>query len=185
MGVFGRQSFYVDNPGSAKAPTINDDSTRGFEVGSSWYDTRFGINWVCNSATAGAALWSPMTGEQVLATLIGGNMNITTDQPFLPKFNLVGLKYAVSKILVTNASIDLTAADGGVYSAAAKGGVAIVAAAQVYTALATATALLSLTIAAAGSASVFSAVPILSLTGAQGAAATADFYLIGNIIPLG
>lgn len=185
MGVFGRQSFYVDNPGSAAAPTANDDTSRGFEAGSSWYDTRFNVVWYCVDATVGAAKWTPMTSEVVLASIIGANMNITTDQPMLSKFDLTMLKYGVSKILVTNASTSLTTAAGGIYSAAAKGGVAIVAAAQVYTGLTVAASLLNLTIATAGGNQVFSVAPVLSLTTPQGGEATADLYLIGNIIPLG
>ena len=183
MAVFGRQSLYQDNPGSPVPPGPQDDVTLGFGVGSSWFVTPTGIFWYCTDATQGAAKWTPIAAGAVLATLIGANMNITTDQPFTSNFDLGSLSYAVSKILVTNASISLTTAVGGIYTAAAKGGTAIVAADQVYSALTSPTSLLSLTITAAGSGSVWSVDPILSLTTPQGAAATADFYLIGDIIP--
>lgn len=184
MAQFGRTTVNFNNPGSASTPGINDDVTAGFAIGSSWYDTRTNIVWNCVNATAGAARWAPVAAGQILASLIGANMNVATDQPMSPHFDLTTIKFSVAKILVTNASLSLTTAAGGIYDTAAKGGNAIVAAGQVYSALTAATKLLSLTIASAGSSNVFSVVPILSLTTGQGAAATADFYLIGDIIPL-
>jgi len=183
MGQFGRVSFAQGNPGEAASPTALNDSTQGYSVGSSWYDTRSNLFWTCNDATPGAAKWIFIQAD-LIGRAMGANMNVTTDQPFVMSYDVTLSKFAVSKILVTNASVSLTTAAGGVYSAATKGGTAIVAAAQVYTALTAATSLLALTIAAAGSASVFSVAPILSLTTAQGAAATADFYLFGNVLPL-
>ncbi len=185
MTAFGRVFLYTDNPGQAAAPSATDDVNKGYGVGSRWYDTRFNVWWGCVDNSAGAAKWFPHAVETCLASLIGANMNATTDQPFNPHFDLTLGNFSVSKILATNASISLTTAAGGIYTAAAKGGTAIVAAAQAYSGLTLATSLLGLTIATAGSGSTFNVVPILSLTTAQGAAATADLYLIGTIIPAG
>lgn len=113
--------------------------------------------------------------RQVLFQLIGADMNVLTDQPFVQyqPFST----YLLEDIICTNASVDLTAADGGIYTAASKGGTAIVANTQVYTALTAANKVLALTIAARES----NALDLyLSLTGAQGAAATADFYVLGT-----
>jgi hypothetical protein len=124
--------------------------------------------------------------SQLLARLVGANMNVTTDQviPWLvgsgPNANL--FRYRVDSILVTNASISLTTAVGGIYDTASKGGVAIVAAAQAYSGLTAAGLGIELTIAAAGRG-LLTAAPILSLTTAQGAAATADVYVFGRFIP--
>ena len=183
MTAFGRQSVYVDNPLANVAPGLFDDTNAGYSVGSRWFESGADIWWVCQDATAGAAKWAPQAGGQILGSLIGANMNSTGDQPFVMHFDATTEKFAISKILVTNASTSLTTAAGGIYDTAAKGGNAIVAAAQVYTALTAAGKLLSLTIAAAGSGNVFSVAPILSLTTAQGAAATADFYLFGDVLP--
>ena len=116
----------------------------------------------------------------LLGSLLGANFNSTADQPILLTVPSTSL-YRVSKITVTNASISLTTAAGGVYDAAAKGGDAIVAAGQVYTALSTSKKALDLTIAAnlrlpAGTGLW------LSLTTAQGAAATADVYVFGDLL---
>lgn len=114
--------------------------------------------------------------EQLLFRLIDADMNVTTDQAFTKEWAFA--KYTVTRILVNGASIDLTAADGGIYAAAAKAGDPLVAAEQVYTALTAAAKGLDLTLTA-DALGILTATPILSLTGAQGAAATADFYIFG------
>lgn len=180
MANFGRATIY-QSASAPNPPNANNDSTQGFDIGSDWTDTNTGVVWNCVSNSTGAARWQPEMIESLLGRLIGADMNVTTDQTFSMNIPLL-VPFTISKILATNASIDLTAADGGIYDAAAKGGNAIVANTQVYTALTTSSKLLSLTIAAAGSGNVFQVAPILSLTGAQGEAATCDFYLIGNVL---
>lgn len=117
---------------------------------------------------------------QVLFTLINADMNVLTDQAFTKAWDFEN--YLITDIVVNDASVSLTAADGGIYQAASKAGNAIVASTQVYTTLDTvATKGMSLTLTAFAKA-ILTATPILSLTGTQGGAATADFYIIG--IPL-
>lgn len=114
--------------------------------------------------------------EQVLFKL-SANMNTTADQPFAPVGATTG-RYVITQIRARNASVSLTTAAGGVYTAASKGGSAIVAAAQAYSALSSGALGLDLTVAAAGLGEL-SVTPILSLTTAQGAAATLDLLVIG------
>ena len=118
--------------------------------------------------------------DQLIGKLIGANMNVTTDQA-IPITRIGSQKYLITKIFVTNASTSLTAADGGIYTATSKGGTAIVAAAQVYTALTAATVGLDLTLAVNNTYVLDNL--YLSLTGAQGGAATADIYVFGIILP--
>ena len=118
--------------------------------------------------------------DQLLGKLIGANMNVTTDQA-IPITRIGTQKYLITKIFVTNASTSLTAADGGIYTATSKGGTAIVAAAQVYTALTAATVGLDLTLAVNNTYVLDNL--YLSLTGAQGGAATADIYVFGIVLP--
>lgn len=116
-------------------------------------------------------------GEAPLGVLMAANMNVTTDQaiPIRPGVS----KFRPTKIVVTGASVSLTTAAGGVYTAAAKGGSAIVAAAQAYSALTAATKALALTLAITDT--VYSLDKLyLSLTTAQGAAATANVFLFGE-----
>ncbi len=124
------------------------------------------------------------TGAYVLlGKLTSANMNVTTDQGIAIHLPAGVAKYTVEKIDVTNAAVSLTTAAGGIYTAVAKGGTAIVAAAQAYAALnGTAAKLLSLTLAVTNS--TFTA-PILylSLTTPQGGAALADVYIWGRLLP--
>lgn len=114
----------------------------------------------------------------LLGKLLGANMNVTTDQAIA----LAGADCVVTEILVTKASISLTTAAGGFYSAAAKGGTAIVAAGQTYAALTANTLAMKPAIAALlrGLSQIF-----FSLTTAQGAAATADIYVYGYLLDQG
>lgn len=125
--------------------------------------------------------------NQLLARLIGANMNVTTDQaiPWVAGAapNAALYRYVIDRILVHNASVSLTTAAGGVYDAVSKpaGGI-IVAAAQAYSGLTGPTLGLELTIAAFGRG-IFAVPPVFSLTTAQGAPATADIYVFGRFLP--
>lgn len=132
----------------------------------------------------GCILYGLGNADYLLGTLIGANFNVTTDQ-VIPLPNLpAGVAWAPRRISVRNASTSLTTAAGGIYTAASKGGTAIVAAAQAYSALTTAALYLDLTIAAAGKTSLAATQTslYLSLTTGQGAAATADVYVWGELV---
>jgi Tfp pilus assembly protein PilV len=167
-----------DNFASAGAPGTTSDTTQGYAIGSRWIDTNTGLLWTCTDATTNAAVWRPAV--PLIGRLIGANMNATTDQA-IPLFVPATAAYKVAKITVTNASANLTTAVGGFYTATSKGGVALVANTQVYTALSTAGKSLDVTLAAAAAITNAAATPLyLSLTTAQGTAATADVYVFGD-----
>ena len=121
--------------------------------------------------------------QKVLALITDADFNDTNDQPILLPERMQALM--LTAILITIAGVSLTIAVGGLYPAASKAGTAIVAASQVYTALTTANKILSATLAGTAGSTRFSRTELadwaiyLSLTTAQGAAATADVYLIG------
>ena len=121
---------------------------------------------------------TPVTSG-LLGSLLSADMNVDTNQAIA----IAASKYVIRKIIVTNASISLTTAVGGIYDAVAKGGNVIVANTQVYSALTTAAKFVDLTLAAfpAGTA-LTSASVYLSLTTPQGAAATADVYIFGDVL---
>jgi len=115
--------------------------------------------------------------DPILGKLLGANMNSVADQA-IP---ITATKYIVRRIVVTNASANLTLAVGGFYTAASKGGTAVVANTQVYTALSASTKTLDLTLAAL--TDVLSVATLyFALTVAQGGAATADIYVIGDAL---
>lgn len=128
---------------------------------------------------------------RVIAKLIGANFNVTTDQELPIQISddddVVTEHegdYIVDSIIVRNASTSLTTAVGGVYTAAAKGGSAIVAAGQVYSALTSAVKWKALTLASIALTDVLngaSSTLYLSLSTPQGAAATADVYVYGRL----
>lgn len=135
----------------------------------------------------------PVTAAQkVLAAFFNANFNTTSDQPLL--VNPAITAFQLTGIVVTNASISLSAAVGGFYTAAAKGGSQIVANTQVYSSLTTANLLLQATLTAFANTARFSSNNLsllpninnlqslavyLALTTPQSAPATADVYLIG------
>lgn len=127
----------------------------------------FTFGMFSNSNTSGMGM-----NEVVIGTLIGANFNITTDQ----SITVLAGSWRITKIQVTNASVSMTTAAGGFYPSASKGGVPIVAASQVYSALTSSSVILNCTVAGANSV----VTPIyLSLTTGQGAAATADVRVYG------
>jgi hypothetical protein len=117
--------------------------------------------------------------DKVLGKKIGANFNVTTDQAITIESD----KYIIRKIIATNASIELDTAEGGIYTDTAKGGVDLVAATQAYTALTTSAKYADLTLEAEVGTDVRTEGTLyLSLTAAQGAAATADIFIIGDDI---
>ena len=124
--------------------------------------------------------YEPAPKDIILGRLIGANMNSTGDQ--LIAINAA--KYVIRRIVVVNASANLTLAAGGFYTAASKGGTTIVAATQLYAALTAAAKFLDVTLAAILGTDVRTeGILYLSLTTGQGAAATADVYVIGDVLP--
>lgn len=115
--------------------------------------------------------------SKLLGRLIGANMNSAADQ-VIP---IDSQRYVVRRVLVTNASINLTTAVGGFYTAASKGGTAIIANTQAYSALSASTKFLDCTLETILTTDVRTETKLyLSLTTPQGAAATADIYIVGD-----
>lgn len=115
----------------------------------------------------------------LLGKLTGANFNVTTDQAITINNTT---RYIIRSIVVTNASISLDTALGGIYAAASKT-TALVAAGQAYSALTAAAKYLDLTLEAIVSTDTRTQTTLyLSLSTPQGAAATADVYVFGDII---
>jgi hypothetical protein len=174
----------LSNLSATTDPGVANDNTQDYGVGSKWLNTATGVEWQAITVATGAAVWVPLVSAgMLLGRIIGANMNVTTDQPFIMTSWAALNKCRITKVTCKNASVSLTTAAGGIYSAASKGGTALVASGQVYSNLTAATLALDLTIASTPGLTVQAAgyAPILSLTTGQGTAATADFYLFGDI----
>lgn len=119
--------------------------------------------------------------QQKLFQLLGANMQLTTDQQFTKLF--AGTNYVITKIIANRASGGTTVAcAGGIYTAASKGGSALVASAQSWINLSGANKIVDATLAALIATDLQSAIPYLSLTTGSTAAATADIYIYGVVI---
>jgi len=58
----GAYTAHKSNLSAAAAPTVNDDGTAGYSVGSRWIDTTNDKEYVCLDITTGAAVWTETTG---------------------------------------------------------------------------------------------------------------------------
>ena len=121
----------------------------------------------------------------IIGSIKAANFNVTTDQGIAVQIPAGFTKYVVTGMVAYNASISLTTAVGGLYNATSKpGGGILVAAAQVYTALTASGKYVPATLAALATTDVQTAATMyLSLTIAQGAAATADVAILGYFLP--
>jgi hypothetical protein len=159
-------------------PTVNHDTSNGWEQGDFYMNSVTGVMWFCFGNAVGAALWVPLPreGASVIAVLKSANMNSTADQA-LTLYMPTGVAFRPTKITIKNASISLTTAAGGFYTGAAKSGTALVSSGQAYSSLTTSALALDATLAAATTVLAAGTPLYLSLTTAQGAAATADVYV--------
>lgn len=167
----------------ALSPTAN--KTYVLQSGATYIADGFGI--ISNVANfddmsslivAGCTQLAP-TPQNLIGKLLGANFNTVVDQQITMFF---GGKYRPTSIVATNTSVaGMNTAVGGIYTAAAKGGTKIVNNTQIYTGLTNALTALELTLNAPtlvlGAASPL----YFALTTAQGAPATADLFLYGQI----
>lgn len=136
----------------------------------------------------------PITAAQkVIGSLFQANFNSpSADQAILISTGITA--FMLTGIVVTNASVSLTTAQGGFYSQVNQGGSVIVASGQVYSSLTTPNLLLQPTLTNFAQTARFSSANLtttlgpsginvlqffLNLTAGQGAAATADVYALG------
>jgi hypothetical protein len=148
-------------------------------VGDIWQDSvRVELRRLCITISGSTCTqWS--TTNSVLGRLVGADFNLATDQAI----TIYAPRYIIRKITVYNASVNMTTAAGGVYPTTSKGGTAIVAAGQVYTALTGSTKYVDLTLTASVGTDRNTAQTIyLSLTTPQGVAATATVDVIGDVM---
>src|SRR5262245_58763839 len=130
------------------------------------------------------AAWVANPGLVVMK-FTGINMNTTADQQIPIVLPSGVTKWTVNAFLATNPSTSLagSAAAGGIYTAAAKTGTAILGAGQTYTPLVVADDLQTLNTGLVTN-KTFSTSPIFfSLTTAHGSAATIDLYVYLRPMP--
>ena len=111
---------------------------------------------------------------RLLAVVTGVNVNATGDQAVLPIQNATS--YSVSNVVFTNASVSLSSAAAGLFTASTAGGTAIVSNAAL-SALSASTVVSQRTVAT--TALQTAQTLYLNVGTAQGAAATMDVYVYG------
>jgi hypothetical protein len=169
-------------PGSGSNPGYTADAA-GIVTGVGANDVDSLIKSGCDIVGIGA--------NTLIGRLLNVNMNLAgsgaaaQDQQiplFLPSSQYV--RY--TKISVKNCSESMTTAAGGVYTASAQGGTAVVASTQAYSALTGSTLALDLTIATTPGKTEFggAAAPAalyVNLSTEQGTAGTCDFFVYGDV----
>jgi hypothetical protein len=141
-----------------------------------------GLNINANSATTDYRL--QMGTLRDFTTAVGTPVDSTVD--LLPSAWVAGQKYRVTRILYDNATVSLTTATAGVFSAVAAGGVTIVtsAALSALTAAAINAAGSGATPTIANATTLFDLQQLFFRIGtAQGAAARLDVYIFGIVMP--
>lgn len=125
----------------------------------------------------------PPAGVQQLL-FVGRDLNfqLTTDQALTKVHD--GGRYKVTQVVAAQKSGAFnTACAGGLYTAASKGGSALVAAGQSYANLTATNKIVDATVAAVNTTDAQSAAQLfVSLTTGNGAALTADVYVFGVIL---
>jgi len=137
-----------------------------------------GIAPIANGGTGSATGFT--YGNQLLFSLLAVDMTTTTDHAFTKIF--AGTNYMPTHIVGTRVTGGASVVcAGGIYSAASKGGDALVAAAQSWVTLASGI-IVNAVVASIALTSSHSATPILSLTTGSTAACTANIYIFGVCI---
>jgi hypothetical protein len=128
------------------------------------------------------------SGYTLIGRMLGVNMNLAgsgaaAQDQSIPLFIGTNVSFRVRRIVAMNASASLTTAVGGIYTATAQGGTAVVAANQAYSALTGATLALDVPIVTTPGNTVWAGgTPlIVNLSTAQGAAATCDMFVYGEL----
>jgi hypothetical protein len=119
----------------------------------------------------------------LLGRLLNVDMNSTADQ-LIPMFVDLSSFYRVTKVTAKNASLSMTTAAGGIYPAPSKAGTALVAHTSVnFNGLTSSSLVEDMTIATTPGKTEYPGTQTwyLSLTAAQGAVATLDLYLYGDL----
>ncbi len=120
----------------------------------------------------------PIGTNDILFSLSGANLQLTTDQAFSKNGSFT--TYVITAVIARRASgAVVTSCLGGIYTAATKGGTPLVAATQSWANLTGANKIVEATLAAVNATDAQTATPILSLTTGSTGACTADFTIYG------
>lgn len=184
-------------PGSVNFQAAANDTLEFESLGSGnwvclWIKKQSGLVLTSSLATAAQAVDTTdtthaltpanlldMHAERLLFSIVGADINVTTDQPFTKHGTFTS--YYIHKMLVANPSVSLSGATGGVWTGAGKTGDQFVNSGPAALANASAAnAGAGLGISALGSG-LRTETPIFACGTALGSAATADVFIWGSV----
>lgn len=82
--VDGVRNAILSEYAKTVAPTANEDTNDGYEVGSLWHDTTNDKAYVCLDATAAAAVWKDITAANGLGYVLSWGADLNTTGNFAP-----------------------------------------------------------------------------------------------------
>ena len=98
----------TNNLAATAAPASSDDSSKGYAVGSRWYNTTSKQGYICASAAAGAAVWDPVGIRDVAAVIVaiailspGGRKLISSPDAYAGLIGTLGDAVAGTPVLKT------------------------------------------------------------------------------------
>lgn len=84
--VWNQIDASIKNNSAVIPPTINDDISLGYSIGSIWVNTANGISYICTSSAPANAKWIPINKiiNRFAATIVGGTFTtLMTNIPFV------------------------------------------------------------------------------------------------------
>ena len=60
-------------------PSVNNDETEGYSVGSFWHDTTNGVSYICMDASTGSAVWQAVITNNANQTMINKNIDASNN----------------------------------------------------------------------------------------------------------
>lgn len=86
---------------AASAPSVNDDSADGYDIGSRWFDTSTGLMYVATDVTVGAAVWTVVATSGSFAPSNAHYVTTQAESGLSNEFNLGGLSNGILKQTVS------------------------------------------------------------------------------------
>lgn len=90
------------------APTVSNDSSQNYAVGSQWYDTVADTLYICENASVGAAVWQPISGAGIGGggSFIWGFSNeLAPMQEIINRFNVYSFSNSDTQELVATINV--------------------------------------------------------------------------------
>jgi hypothetical protein len=180
--VTGASNIVVGEGGNITTGSSNIAVGNSLTFTSATLNSQLDIGDVIVGTTASPAQVLAVGQKSLIGVKKSANFNATTDTS-IPIKTIGSDRYIITDIMVSNCSTSLSTARGGVYTGAGKTGTALALTTQTMEGCNGASGLQQLSLQNVTRATYNIATLYLSLTTAQGAAATGDIYVFGVPLP--